>query len=366
MKPGKLFFLTFLIISMVLLIHDVKGQYTLTTNVETIYPAKLPTLITATISPPEVGKKITIKPSWWDFPDTQYTGSDGSYTWNITMPVSGSYNIIFSSPSGLFPTVTEYFEVKPGIKPKLTYDTIQYFDPESIIDDIYIYAEAINTETDTPVNMPEWTPTILSSPVTVNWYIEPLGGAKYLIKGGLSYDTGGTFKFRIEATFPEQNLYPVPTEGTIFIGSQPIQRVKFLFGDGTEVWVGESTQTPEIELNTNSIDIYIENTKGKPLDAVIVRFEIITDITETLEPQKIEIGHYRLYYTFSAAIYNIIITTRYGVYQEFTASQKVSTIKIGFDIWKFITTPWILGAIAIFFVIAGLKFLSRRKKYEEW
>lgn len=364
LKLGK--FLIFLPLFLYLIFPSFQQtySYTLTHNVAVEYASNVSYIIKCSLSGASPsGKKVSFEPDWL-LPKIYYTDAYGNIEINVTMPSPGPHQIKFVSPDSpaLFQTVSASFTVKKGITPVLSYSSVQYFDPETTYNDILISATAQDTYSKSGISLPNWDVITISTPVLTNWKVDNLGAGTFLIRIDLTSKVGGVFKYTIKPSYTD--YISVPVDVTVLVGSKAILKVKYVFSDGTSGWFNEE-QSAMINKETTYLDIYIYNTKNTLLSASLTQFLIgVSDIPEIV---PVSPGHFRVNYDFYPVTFTTLtISAKYvnPYYQEFNAQLKVSTVTLGFDIWKFITSPFILVPILLIVLYIGIKIFRRKKPIE--
>jgi hypothetical protein len=342
--------------------------------------------------------KVVVQVQWGQqIPPCYLDVSTSKIYFTIKPTDTGTKSITFSSPDGLFETVTAYISCVPGIFAELVEPTTsskQYIDPISH-KDILLRVRARETSAGAYINSPSsWAvddkniklPSLAPVGTKIYWSVRPTDvSGVYEIDCDISNDFQGTYTIPVIVTY--SNYYPIVKNFTVEVKA-PVIATKFTFETGQSVTIIPGiNQGQEISLpleKCNWFDIEFTDARGNPVSLQVGSIDVIiippaggVEFSRTngyVKVEQLANNKIRAYFTFVESWYTIELKSLTGGIllgdypNPISLDQNyvhVATVT-GFDPWSFITNPWFFVPASIIIFFLFIRLISRReKKIEE-
>ncbi|MGP3705206.1 MAG: hypothetical protein ACKD6O_07960 [Candidatus Bathyarchaeota archaeon] len=387
--------LTFFMFSMVFLsnINKVSAQYLyyitadfsdglcLPVNVETKLSATI-RKIDGTFTSSYV--KVEIKVSWEYSSKTFYSEPNtGKVYFSVKPPRSSqSEQITFSSPSGEFASLTVNVKCVPGVIVEGLHDKVQFIDPLTN-KDIVLRLRAKETEADSvifsptkweivrinvPYNAPSSTSLIQFTPIQVETGV-------YEFPFNVNNDFTGTYTITVKAYY--MSYVSLESEFTVDLRT-PVVATKYIFQTGETITVIPGINAGigiEVAYGCGYFDIEFTDARLNPITIRVADIDIEIESPTGMifsrrngyvNVEQLTANTIRVYFHLVESWYQIRLIGQafVGTYPIPLTENglKVATVTSGFDIWKFITTPYILVPVSIVIVLMLIRMI---RKHEE-
>jgi len=354
--------------------------------------AKLPVNIESKLSAtvydlnnnPVAGIPVTVKPQWAT-PQTIYSDTNGKVSFSVKPISSGNFTITFSSE--FFATLVTYVNALPAVLVEARYDPVQYMDPIAG-EDIILYLRARDSEKYTTITSPKWSINIITRiypKPTIQYKIDAFRD-EYRLAISISPRSSeaiGTYTIEVEGS--STGLLPVKYSYNVVLRT-PAIFLHYTFETGEKITLAphQSGTSIEVTRGCKYFDINFTDSRGRPL---IVTFIYGTDMLTiigqaggiyTIKAGDISYEWYtgndksegqgnrlRVYFVLTETFYHIYPYVQAGI-GGYLATCKteliVATVKTGFDIWAFITNPYIFVGGLILAVVILSRLLGGKKE----
>lgn len=350
-------------------------------------PVNYETELSATITPnPSFSITVTVKLQWQTFSmQIPSDPSTGKVKFKIKPPSSFSrtpQTITFSA-SGYFETVTSHIICVPGVFVEGMYETEQYLDPLEG-KDIVINMTVKDSETNAVITVPSgWAVNVVgvpsgTSPTNVQ-FLPPkeVASGVYQISLNSLSDTVGRYDVEVKAFYSD--YIPIPSLFTVYL-NPPIIVITYKFETGETITI----KPKDVSLGKNGIqvtkgcryfDMEFKDFQGRPVRIYLSTFDVtITSSTMTFTKKSGQVSCtliadniIRVNFALVESWYIITPDPQYTVYiGNYPVSivqneVKVATIQSGFNIWDFITNPYIMVPAFIIAVLLITRLFRKKQ-----
>jgi len=390
--------LIFIIVSLLLYPHIVylgrcQATYAIIPDFpeNTKIPVNCDTQLSATISPPP-GFSITVTVKLqWELTSRRVSSdpTTGKVVFTVKPPSSfGRTPQTITFSSDYFQTVTTRVVCVPGTLVEGKYDKNQHWDPIEN-KDIVINMTVKDSETGAVIKVPSaWDVKVVgvplgSSPSDVQ-FLPPaeITSGTYQISLNSINNIAGRYVIEVKASY--WDYVPIPSRFEVNL-SPPIVVITYRFQTGEKITikpedVSSGNNGIQVTKGCQYFDMEFRDYQGRPIRVYLSTFDItITSSTATftksggqVDVQQLSENVLRVNFPLTESWYIITPNPEYTVYigsypVSITQNEvKVATIRTGFNIWDFITNPYIMvPAALILLLLFGRIFGFGRKEAEE-
>jgi hypothetical protein len=358
----------------------------------TSIPVNVESTLTATLKRYDgttITQSITVYVQFqWESRPTPYSSevNTGKVYIKVTPPTTGSKSVTFSSDSGLFATVTSTVNCVPGITVEFEGTKAQFIDPISHKDILlkiraketaaWSYVSVVTTKEVSNVKYPSNAPS--GTTLTPTFTPDPVESGVYELSCDINNDFLGTYTLTVKVTY--MDYYPIPASFTVDVKS-PVVSAKYSFQTGESITITpgiNSGQSIEIKPGCSYVDIEFTDARNNPLSVTPKDIEIESPsgtifswTSGYVSVEQLSSNKVRAYFTFVESWYVIrlsgqVIISGYASPIPLTEDTvKVATVSTGFNIWDFITNPWIMLPLGLVFLYLIIKLTGKKKEKEE-
>jgi hypothetical protein len=295
--------------------------------------------------------------------------------------------ITFKSTEGAFADYTAYVKCVPGIIVEILEpdkSKVQFIDPLSK-KDIAINVRAKETAVWSYVSVPSrWEasvtpPSGAPSSTSIAWTVSPTSTTGvFELSCDINNDYLGRYTLTVKAYYSD--YYVLPTSFTVDV-RQPVVATKYSFQTGESLTIipGVNTgQSVEIKPNCGYFDIEFTDARDNPLSVAFSSIDIeiespsgvkFSRTNGYVKVEQLADNKIRAYFTLVESWYVIRLKSLAGgvaIGTYFVPLDqnyiKVATVSTGFNVWDFITNPWVFIPLGIIIFVLFIRLTSRREK----
>jgi len=356
----------------------------------TSIPVNVESTLTATLKRYDgttITQSITVYVQFqWESRPTPYSSevNTGKVYIKVTPTTTGSKSVTFSSDAGLFAPVTSSVNCVPGITVEFEGTKTQFIDPISHKDILlkiraketaaWSYVTVVTTKEVSNVKYPSTAP----SGTTLTPTFIPIESGIYELDCDINNDFLGTYTLTVKVTY--MDYYPIPASFTVDVKA-PVVSAKYSFQTGESITItpGVNTgQSIDIKPGCSYFDIEFSDARNNPLSVIPEDIEIESPSGQIfswtsgyVSVEQLSSNKVRAHFTLVESWYVIrlsgqVIIPGYASPIPLTEDTvKVATVSIGFNIWDFITNPWVMIPLGVIILFLIIRVTGKKKEKEE-
>jgi hypothetical protein len=356
-------------------------------------PVNVESTLTATLKRYDgtiITQSITVYVQFqWESRPTPYSSevNTGKVYIKVTPTTTGSKSVTFSSDAGLFASVTSTVNCVPGITVEIEGTKAQFIDPISHKDILlkiraketaaWSYVTVVTTKEVSKVIYPSNAPsgTILTPTFT------SIESGVYELDCDINNDFLGTYTLTVKVTY--MDYYPIPANFTVDVKT-PVVSAKYSFQTGESIIItpGVNTgQSVDVKPGCSYFDIEFSDARNNPINIALKDLDIEIETPSGtifsrssgyISAEQLTSNKIRAYFTLVESWYvirlkhlsgGVIIGSYVVPLTEDTV--KVATVSTGFNIWDFITNPWVMIPLGVIILALIIKVTGKKREKEE-